>query len=73
MRGVVLWTTHPMPEDANTTLDSTPDELTFPAGGHIGSTYSSTYGGKCLEFVIFWFIRSKPNVEIDTDKRAPRY
>ena len=53
MRGVVLLTTHPMLEDANTTLDSIANELTFPVRGHIGSTSSSTYGGKCQEFFIF--------------------
>ena len=72
MLGVVLLTTHPMLEDANTTLDSIANELTFPVRGHIGSTSSSTYGGKCQEFFIFWFILSKPNVEINTDKFDPR-
>jgi len=70
MRGVVLWTTDPMPEDANTTLASIANELLFPVRGQ--STYSSTYCGKCQEFIIFWFISSKPNAEINTDEHAPR-
>ena len=72
MRGVLLFTTHPMPEDANTTLDSTPNELTFPARGHRSPWFAATYGRISQEFIIFWFIRPKPNVEIDTDKHDPR-